>query len=107
MSKKKIKKIDEFLDNDSKFEIRICTDTLSDEEIQERRERDHKLYTENIKAFKKVKLSDTLDIDFYRKIVTDLKEKGECSTTDAELDEFCLEVYGEPFFIKTEKDSNE
>ena len=47
MSKKKIKKIDEFLDNDSKFEIRICTDTLSDEEIQERRENNSLIYSVN------------------------------------------------------------
>ena len=104
---KKIKKIDEFLDTDSKFELRISTREMSEDEIKERRERNNKNVQENLKDVKKVKVSDTLDIDFYRELVKDLKQMNECSMSDDELDEFCLEVYGEPFFIKNNKESNE
>ena len=107
MSKKKIKKIDEFLYNDSKFEIRISTDILSDEKIKEISDYENKMTSLTLDNYDKVKTSDYIDIDFYREIMLDLRKDGDCSLSDDELDQNCMEIYNEPFFIKKDVDNNE
>ena len=69
---KKIKKIDEFLEDDSRFDININTKEISDEEEKEIRDYNNKMTEENIKKFPK-RTTPNFTIEEYREIMLDLQ----------------------------------
>ena len=105
---KKIKKIDEFLDDDSRFDFNINTREISDEEEKEIRDHYNKIRTENLKSFPE-RTTPNFTIDEYREIMLDLQRIDNFEYTEeekSELDKDCMEMYGEPFF-KKEDNTNE
>jgi hypothetical protein len=101
--KKKIKKIDEFLDDDSRFDFNIDTTELTEEQKIEKRDSNNRLTTENLKNHTKKRISLTI-VDF-RNHIQMFKDKGHLVDSDDELNDFCMKKFGEPF-IKSE-DNNE
>ena len=101
---KKIKKIDEFFDydDDSRFDFNIDTRTISDEEEKERRDYNNRMTEENLKSFPE-RTKPNFTIEEYREIMLDLQRIDNFEYTEeekAELDNDCMEMYGEPFFKK-------
>ena len=100
--KKKIKKIDEFLDDDSRFDFNIDTTILSDDEKKEKSNHFNKLRDDSLKDHPK-RTKPNFTIDEYREIMLNLEEIDNFKYTQQEreeLDEDCMEMYGEPFFKK-------
>ena len=102
---KKIKKIDEFFDydDDSRFDFNIDTRTISDEEEKERRDYNNRMTEENLKDHPKTAGIERMTIDDYREIMYIAAELDDEPFTDeekVELDNDCMEMYGEPFFKK-------
>ena len=95
---KKIKKIDEFFDDDSRFDFNIDTRELSEEEKKEKRDYNNRMTEENLKDFPMKK--SKIDIEFYRKTINEMIESGCNSVSNEELDKYCMEMYGEPFLKK-------
>ena len=105
---KKIKKIDEFLEDDSRFDFNIDTRKLSEEEKKEIRDYNNKMTEENIKNFPK-RTTPNFTIDEFREIMLDLQRIDNFEYTEeekAELDDDCMEMYGEPFFKNNDNTNN-
>ena len=99
---KKIKKIQEFLYDDSRFDFKIDTRELSEEEKREKRDYNNKMTEENLKNFPK-RSTPNFTIEEYREIMLDLQIEDNFEYTEeekVELDNDCMEMYGEPFFKK-------
>ena len=101
---KKIKKINEFKD-DLLFDINIDSNEYSEEYIKERDFKFSLQSKENLKDFPMKK--SKIDIDFYRKTINEMIKSGCNSVSNEELDKYCMEIYGEPFFIKNDNSDNE
>jgi hypothetical protein len=104
---KKIKKINEFLDDDSRFDFNIDTKEISDEEEKERRDYNNRMTEENIKDFPKI-TTPNFTIEEYREIMLDLQITDNFQYTQEERDELdndCMEMYGELFFKKDDSDN--
>ena len=100
---KKIKKIDEFLDDDSRFDFNLTND-----EIKELNLKFSLQSKENLKKFPE-RTTPNFTIEEYREIMLDLQRIDNFEYTKeerAELDDDCMEMYGEPFF-KKDNNSNE
>ena len=97
---KKIKKIQEFLYDDSRFDFKIDTRELSEEEKREKRDYNNKMTEENLKNFPK-RSTPNFTIEEYREIMLDLQIEDNFEYTEeekVELDNDCMEIYGELFF---------
>jgi len=95
---KKVKKIEEFLeDDDSRFEFNIDTRELTEEKKREKRDYYNNLRDENLKNFPK-RTSPNFTLEEYKEIMTSLEDYP--NFTQDELDRDCIEMYGEPFFKK-------
>jgi len=100
---KKIKKIDEFLDDDSRFDFNINTREISDEEEKEIRDHYNKIRTENLKDHPKTAGIERMTIDEFREIMymaAELDNEPFTEEERAELDDDCMKQFGEPFFKK-------
>ena len=98
---KKIKKIDEFFD-DNRFNFNIDTRELSEEEKKEKRDYNNRMTEENLKNFPK-RTTPNFTIEEYREIMLSLEVIDNFKYTKEERDELdndCMEMYGEPFFKK-------
>jgi hypothetical protein len=93
MSNKKIKNINEFLNND--FEINIDNSNISQQDLDET----IKIQNENLKKIS-IKNTENITIERYRNRFNKLIEQGKCNFSNDELDSKCLLKYGEPFFKK-------
>lgn len=93
MSRKKIKNINEFLNND--FEINIDSSNISQKDLEET----IKLQNDNLNKLIN-KNTQNITIERYRNRFNKLIEEGKCNFTNDELDSKCLLKYGEPFFKK-------
>jgi hypothetical protein len=103
---KKIKKIDEFFD-DSRLNFKIDTREITDEEEKERRDYNNRMTEENIKDFPK-RTTPNLTIEEYREIILSLEVIDNFKYSQEERDELdndCMEMYGEPFFKKDNIDN--
>ena len=99
---KKIKKIQEFLYDDSRFDFKIDTRELSEEEKREKRDYNNRMTEENLKNFPQ-RSTPNFTIEEYREIMLDLQIEDNFEYTEeekVELDNDCMEMYGEPFFKK-------
>ena len=104
----KIKKIDEFLDDDSRFDFNLTNDEITDDEIKELNLKFSLQSKENLKKFPE-RTTPNFTIEEYREIMLDLQRIDNFEYTEeerAELDDDCMEMYGEPFF-KKEDNTNE
>jgi hypothetical protein len=105
---KKIKKIDEFLDDDSRFDFNLTNDEITDDEIKELNLKFSLQSKENLKNYPE-RTKPNFTIEEYREIMLDLQRIDNFEYTEeerAELDDDCMEMYGEPFF-KKEDNTNE
>jgi len=105
----KIKKIDEFLDDDSRFDFNLTNDEITDDEIKELNLKFSLQSKENLKDHPKKSSIEYLTIDEFREIMNKAAEMDGTPFSDeemAELDKDCMEMYGEPFF-KKEDNTNE
>ena len=105
----KIKKIDEFLDDDSRFDFNIDTRELSEEEKKEKRDYNNRMTEENLKDHPKTAGIERMTIDEFREIMymaAELDNEPFTKEESDELDKDCMEMYGEPFF-KKEDNTNE
>jgi hypothetical protein len=98
---KKVKKIEEFLeDDDSRFEFNIDTRELTEEKKREKRDYYNNLRDENLKNFPK-RTSPNFTLEEYKEIMTSLEDYPNFTQDELdELDRDCIEMYGEPFFKK-------
>jgi hypothetical protein len=97
--KKKIKKIDEFLD-DERFIFNIDNCDLTEEEKNEKSDYYHNLREENLKNYPK-RTSPNFTIEDYREIMLGIQITDNFQYTQEEKDELdrdCMEMYGEKFF---------
>ena len=104
MKRKKIKKINEFVDDE--FDLEIDNTDLTEEEIKLRKEEHDRVVEENLKKFPKI-TTPNFTIEEYREIMLDLQITDNFQYTQEERDELdkdCMEMYGELFF---KKDNNE
>jgi hypothetical protein len=100
---KKIKKIDEFLDDDSRFDFNIDTREISDEEEKERRDYNNKMTEENLKDHPKKAGIERMTIDEFREIMYMAAELDGTQFSDDDIEELdmeCMKQFGEPFFKK-------
>ena len=101
---KKIKKINEFVNDE--FDLEIDNTDLTEEEIKLRKEEHDRVVEENLKKFPK-RTTPNFTIEEYREIMLDLQITDNFQYTQEERDELdkdCMEMYGELFF---KKDNNE
>lgn len=104
---KKIKKINEFVDDDSRFDFNIDTRELTEEEKREKSYYYHNLREENLKNYPK-RTTPNFTIEEYREIMLDLQITDNFQYTQEERDELdkdCMEMYGELFFKKDNSDN--
>ena len=95
---KKIKKINEFVDDE--FELEIDNTDLTEEEIKLRKEEHDRVVEENLKSFPK-RTTPNFTIDELREIIMGLEDYPNLTQEELdELDRDCMEMYGEPFFKK-------
>ena len=100
---KKIKKIDEFLDDDSRFDFNLRNNKLTEEEIKELNLKFSLQSKENLKDHPKTAGIERMTIDEFREIMYMAAELDDEPFTDeekAELDMECMKQFGEPFFKK-------
>ncbi len=98
---KKIKKINEFIeDDDSRFDFNIDTRELTEEEKSEKRDYYNNLRDENLKNYSK-RTTPNFTIDELREIIMGLEDYPNLTQEELdELDRDCMEMYEEPFFKK-------
>ena len=99
---KNIKKIDEFLDIDGKITFGELEGDFTPEELEARRKHHEEVVKKNIEelGIKKGNSKHLVTIDGYREIIEIRKKKGVVLKSDEELDAYCMERFGEPFFKK-------
>jgi hypothetical protein len=98
---KKIKKINEFIeDDDARFDFNIDTRELTEEEKREKRDYYNKLIDKNLESFPK-QTTPNFTLEEYREIIMGLEDYPNFTQDElGELDSDCMEMYGEPFFKK-------
>lgn len=96
---KNIKKIDEFIIN-NKFPFGEDNRNLSKDEIDNERIISNSISKKNAAEMGIVPKKPNIDINSYRDRIYSRKKRGECEKTDDELDEYCIDRFGEPFFKK-------
>ena len=102
---KKIKKINEFVNDE--FDLEIDNTDLTEEEIKLRKEEHDRVVEENLKKFPK-RTTPNFTIEEYREIMLDLQITDSFQYTQEERDELdkdCIEMYGELFFKKDNSDN--
>jgi hypothetical protein len=98
---KKIKGINEFQDDD-RFNFDLDNRIITEEENKEICDYVNRMSEENIKNFPD-RTTPNFTIEEYREIMLDLQITDNFEYTEeerAELDNDCMEMYGEPFFKK-------
>ena len=98
---KNIKKIDEFLDVD-RFTFGELEGDFTTEELEARRVQHNEVVHKNLEELGFVSKNNMhiFNIETYRRLVSIRIEMGRQKKTDEELDAFCIEHFGEPFFKK-------
>ena len=97
------KKIDEFLDDDSRFDFNLTNYEITDDEIKELNLKFSLQSKENLKDHPKTAGIERMTIDEFREIMymaTELDDEPFTDEEKAELDMECMKQFGEPFFKK-------
>jgi hypothetical protein len=99
---KNIKKIDEFLDIEGKITFGELEGDFTPEELEAMRQERIEATRKTIEELGIVSKNNMhiFNIETYRRMISIRIKMGRQNKSDEELDAFCIEHFGEPFFKK-------